>query len=372
MKTIIQLENVSKIYTGGFKAVDGINLGILEGEFVTLLGPSGCGKTTTLRMLAGFEEPTRGRISLDGQDITDSPPYRRPINTVFQDYALFPHLSVLDNVAYGLRTGKRKLGQALVAERVKSALGMVGLLGKADNRPGQLSGGQRQRVAMARALACQPRVLLLDEPLSALDVKLREKMQVELKQLHQQLGITFLMVTHDQKEALVMSDRIVVMHDGKIAQIGTPEDLYDRPASAYVADFIGASNLLHGKVSALGDGFAEVDLDGAVLRGRLADSARGLAVGDAAVISLRPERVQRVTGSENKESLSVFEARVMNRHFHGYDVRLDAKIGGRYQDLAIDLRRDSIAMVDSLPPMGEVARFAMTAADALVFAEDQQ
>lgn len=363
---MLQIEQLSKRF-GTQTVLRGIDLTLAAGEFVSLLGPSGCGKTTTLRMLAGFEEPSQGRIFLDGQDITDKPPYHRPVNTVFQDYALFPHLSVLDNVAYGLqvRRNRKKLGQAEITERVKNALNMVGLLHRAENYPGQLSGGQRQRVAMARALACQPRVLLLDEPLSALDVKLRETMQVELKQLHHKLGITFLMVTHDQREALVMSDRIIVMHDGKIAQIGTPEDLYDRPNSAYVADFIGASNLLRGKIAAVDGGFAEIDLTGITLRGRLAPANMGLSVGDAAVISIRPERIRK----PGQDGESIFSAHVTDRHFHGYDLRLEAAAGKLAQRFSIDVRRDSTSLIDNLPQIGETADFAITPADALIFAE---
>lgn len=364
MPPIIQLDAVSKVYPGGFTAVGGIDLSIDAGEFVTLLGPSGCGKTTTLRMIAGFEAPSRGRVFLDGNDITDAPPYRRPVNTVFQDYALFPHLTVFDNVAYGLRVRKRKLGQVEILERVKDALRMVGLLNRAEHRPGQLSGGQRQRVAMARALACQPKVLLLDEPLSALDVKLRETMQVELKQLHDKLGITFLMVTHDQREALVMSDRIIVMGEGKIAQAGSPEDLYDRPASAYVADFIGASNLLRGRLIRMLDGVAEIDLGGTSLRGRVSPHEQPLKPGDPAVISIRPERMRQASGTNP----AAFPLRVTDHHFHGFDLRIEGVVGSLMQRVSIDVRRDSLATSDTLPPIGTTAHFEIAPDDAIVFA----
>ena len=248
MTDIIEVLGVTKRYPGGVLAVDDVTLRVREGEFVTLLGPSGCGKTTTLRMIAGFETPDRGRIALAGSDVTDLPPYRRPVNTVFQDYALFPNLTVADNVGYGLDVAG--YGRADARRRVAEALELVDLGSKAKDRPHKLSGGQKQRVALARALVREPKVLLLDEPLSALDAKLRESMQVELKHLHDRLGLTFILVTHDQTEALVMSDRIVVMNEGRIEQEGSPSALYDRPSSPYVASFLGSSNLLPGRVVA--------------------------------------------------------------------------------------------------------------------------
>ena len=225
-------------------AVDGIDLEIGDGEFFSMLGPSGSGKTTTLRMIAGFERPTRGRILLHGQDVTNVPAFERDVNTVFQDYALFPHMTVEDNVAYGLMV--RKVPKAERAVRVRDVLAMVRLEGYERRRPGQLSGGQRQRVALARALVNRPRVLLLDEPLGALDLKLREEMQIELKAIQQEVGITFIYVTHDQQEALTMSDRLAVFNRGRIEQVGTPADVYERPATRFVAGFVGTSNLLTG------------------------------------------------------------------------------------------------------------------------------
>ena len=225
-------------------AVDGVDLEIRDGEFFSMLGPSGSGKTTTLRMIAGFELPTSGRVLLHGEDVTKRPPFERDVNTVFQDYALFPHMSIGDNVAYGLTV--RKVPKAERERRVGEALGMVRLTGYERRRPAQLSGGQRQRVALARALVNRPRVLLLDEPLGALDLKLREEMQLELKAIQQEVGITFVYVTHDQEEALTMSDRLAVFNLGRIEQLGTPADLYERPATAFVAGFVGTSNLLRG------------------------------------------------------------------------------------------------------------------------------
>jgi putative spermidine/putrescine transport system ATP-binding protein len=230
-------------------AVAGIDLDIADGEFFSMLGPSGSGKTTTLRMIAGFELPSEGRILLHGEDVTDRPPFERDVNTVFQDYALFPHMTVGDNVAYGLTI--RKVPRPERETRVADALRMVRLEGYEHRRPGQLSGGQRQRVALARALVNRPRVLLLDEPLGALDLKLREEMQIELKAIQQAVGITFIYVTHDQQEALTMSDRIAVFNRGRLEQVGSPADVYERPASAFVAGFVGTSNLLSGEAARL-------------------------------------------------------------------------------------------------------------------------
>jgi putative spermidine/putrescine transport system ATP-binding protein len=237
----IRLRGLEKRY-GGVAAVDGIDLDVLRGEFFTLLGPSGSGKTTTLRMIAGFERPDRGTIELGGTDVSDRPPFERDVNTVFQDYALFPHLSVADNVAYGLRV--RKVPRAERLRRTEEALEMVRLPSLGGRRPAQLSGGQRQRVALARAIVNRPQVLLLDEPLGALDLKLRQEMQVELKRIQQDVGITFVYVTHDQEEALTMSDRLAVFNHGRIEQVGAPAEVYERPGSEFIAGFVGVSNLL--------------------------------------------------------------------------------------------------------------------------------
>ena len=242
----VRLESVEKRF-GEVAAVDGVDLEVVDGEFFSMLGPSGSGKTTTLRMIAGFEQPTAGRILLHGVDVTSVPPFDRDVNTVFQDYALFPHMTVGDNVAYGLMV--RKVPKADRVARVTEALRMVRLEGYAGRKPSQLSGGQRQRVALARALVNRPRVLLLDEPLGALDLKLREEMQIELKAIQQQVGITFIYVTHDQEEALTMSDRLAVFNNGRIEQIGAPAEVYERPATRFVAGFVGTSNLLRGDVA---------------------------------------------------------------------------------------------------------------------------
>ena len=242
----IRLTGLTKSF-GSVNAVDGVDLDIVEGEFFSMLGPSGSGKTTVLRLIAGFDQPTSGTISLLGQDVTNRAPFDRDVNTVFQDYALFPHMSVLDNVAYGLRV--RGVAKRARQEQARAALDTVRLGGFADRKPSQLSGGQRQRVALARATVVHPKVLLLDEPLGALDLKLREQMQVELKELQRNLGITFIFVTHDQQEALTLSDRIAVFNEGKIEQLGTPSEIYERPASPFVADFVGTSNIFDDGIS---------------------------------------------------------------------------------------------------------------------------
>ena len=242
----IQFDKVSRHF-GEVKAVDQVDLEIHDGEFFSMLGPSGSGKTTCLRMIAGFDRPTSGNIFLYGQDVSDLPPYERDVNTVFQDYALFPHMNVGDNIAYGLMV--KKVEKSVRMMRVNEMLDLVKLVGYAGRKPSQLSGGQRQRVALARALINHPKVLLLDEPLGALDLKLRQQMQVELKAIQQRVGITFIFVTHDQEEALTMSDRIAVFNEGKIVQVGTPAEIYERPASPFVAGFVGTSNLISGEVA---------------------------------------------------------------------------------------------------------------------------
>ena len=246
--TIIELKGITKVFEDdGFKAVDDFNLKVKRGEFVTFLGPSGCGKTTTLRMIAGFDVPTEGDILLNGKSIIGLPPYERPINTVFQRYALFPHMNVYDNIAFGLR--QKKIPANEITRKVGRVLELVDLEGFERRRIQTLSGGQQQRIAIARALVNEPEILLLDEPLGALDLKMRKEMQLELKNMHDKLGITFIYVTHDQEEALTMSDKIVVMSEGRTQQIGTPEDIYNEPANAFVADFIGESNIFNGMMT---------------------------------------------------------------------------------------------------------------------------
>ncbi len=297
MTAAVLFENVSRHF-GAVRAVDAVDLAVAEGEFFAMLGPSGSGKTTCLRLMAGFEQPTGGHIEIFGETAEGVPPYRRNVNTVFQDYALFPHLSILDNVAYGLMV--KGVAREERRKAAEDALAMVKLPGYGTRRPGQLSGGQRQRVALARALVNKPKVLLLDEPLGALDLKLREQMQEDLKTLQKSLGITFVFVTHDQGEALSMADRIAVFNEGRIQQLGTPEDVYKRPKTRFVADFVGSSNILQPEfVTQLGAG-------------------RQLA-------SLRPEAIELTGKKDGQLSLSGI---VLSRSFLGASNRITVDVSG--------------------------------------------
>ena len=282
----VRLERVSKHF-GDLVAVRDLELDIGRGEFFTLLGPSGCGKTTTLRMVAGFEQPTAGRILIESEDVAGLPSYRRPTNTVFQSYALFPHLSVGDNVAFGLR--RKKVPKDEVKRRVQAELERVGLAAEINRKPNQLSGGQQQRVALARALVNLPKVLLLDEPLGALDLKLRKGLQVELKRIQRDVGITFVYVTHDQEEALTMSDRIAVMSNGVVEQVDKPESVYERPRTTFVAGFIGVSNLMPGTVTASGGGRGTIKLDTGL---EVETSVDGIQTGERCHAVVRPEKLR--------------------------------------------------------------------------------
>jgi spermidine/putrescine transport system ATP-binding protein len=280
----VQLVDLVKRF-GDFTAVDGINLKVAPGEFFSLLGPSGCGKTTTLRMIAGFERPTEGQVVLDGTDVANVPPHKRHVNTVFQNYALFPHLNVEKNVAFGLRYKETSKGES--GKMVGRALELVRLTGYEKRRPNQLSGGQQQRVALARALILNPAVLLLDEPLGALDAKLRKALQIELKAIQEEVGITFVYVTHDQEEALTMSDRLAVMSNGQIEQVGQPKEVYEEPATAYVADFLGVSNLMDATAYGPAEGGCRVRFgDFELIAGQGEPDAHGVVR-----LSIRPERV---------------------------------------------------------------------------------
>jgi spermidine/putrescine transport system ATP-binding protein len=283
----VRLDRVTKEF-GETIAVDDLSLDIAEGEFFSLLGPSGCGKTTTLRMIGGFEEPTRGTIYLKGRDVTDLPPYKRDVNTVFQSYALFPHLNVYENIAFGLR--RRKVPKHEIDARVKEAMRLVDLEGFEKRRPSQMSGGQQQRVALARALVNRPKVLLLDEPLGALDLKLRKQMQLELKRIQSEVGITFIYVTHDQEEAMTMSNRLAVMRQGRIEQVGPPEEVYENPQTEFVASFLGASNMLEGELKESANGVSTVLTTGGHVVHLPAERAP-FRIGTRVKVGVRPEKI---------------------------------------------------------------------------------
>ncbi|SEM44749.1 putrescine transport system ATP-binding protein [Pseudomonas sp. ok272] len=311
---VLILDKVSKSYGNGL-AVDEVSLNIRENEFFALLGPSGCGKTTLLRMLAGFETPSSGCIYLDGQDISPLPANKRPLNLMFQSYALFPNMTVRKNIAYGLEM--ERLPETEIRQRVNEVLATAQLSELAERKPDQLSGGQRQRVALARALVKRPRVLLLDEPLGALDKKLREKMQLELKRLQHESGITFIIVTHDQEEALVMSDRMAVLDGGKVCQCGSPTELYENPNSRFVANFIGVSNLLEGVRA----GEQQVTVNG---HGLKVQTLPGAPRGEAVAVVVRPERLQ-VLGEQGGECDNQVEGQVVEAAYHGLDTNLHVK-----------------------------------------------
>jgi spermidine/putrescine ABC transporter ATP-binding subunit len=314
-RTVVELVGCTRDY-GGVHAVDGLDLAVHEGELLSLLGPSGCGKTTTLNLIAGFVPPTAGRVRIDGQDVTDQPAHQRKLGVVFQSYALFPHLSVWENVAFGLR--ERRTPRPEIERRVRAALALVRLDARAEARPAHLSGGMQQRVALARALVYEPRVLLLDEPLAALDKKLREEMRSELREIQRSVGITTIFVTHDQAEALGLSDRIAVMLGGRIEQLGTPREIYERPATRFVAEFIGASSVLRGRVTAA---------DQVTLAGGEEVRVRGvpeLRAGEAVELAIRPERVRLAAGAGE----NVVDGRVAAVVYQGVQTDLTVEIGG--------------------------------------------
>ena len=312
----VDLRDVTKRF-GDLVAVDDLTLALHRGEFFTLLGPSGCGKTTTLRMIAGFERPTSGQIRIEGEDVAALPSYRRPTNTVFQSYALFPHLDVESNVAFGLR--RKRVAKAEVAERVAAELRRVGLAEHARRRPAQLSGGMQQRVALARALVNLPKVLLLDEPLGALDLKLRKGLQVELKRIQREVGITFVYVTHDQEEALTMSDRIAIMDRGRVEQVGEPEEVYERPATTFVAGFIGVSNLMPATV--VGSGRVRLELGP-----ELPVATDGLGPGERGWVVVRPEKLR--VDDAVRDGRPRIEGVVQSSLYLGTSTQLVVDVGG--------------------------------------------
>ncbi|MGM3307877.1 ABC transporter ATP-binding protein [Anabaena sp. WFMT] len=312
----VELRNVFKFFNQE-PAVHGVDLDVRQGEFFSILGPSGCGKTTTLRLIAGFERVDAGKLLIQGQSMTNVPPYRRPVNTVFQSYALFHHLNVWDNIAFGLRL--KKISKSELESRVTEALKLVKMESLRSRLPSQLSGGQQQRVALARALVNRPAVLLLDEPLGALDLKLRKEMQVELCNLHKDLGLTFVMVTHDQEEALCLSDRIAVMNQGKIEQIGTPSEIYERPQTAFVADFIGDTNLFSGEITHVDSEYVKIltKTGLSIVARRTDDTPTELL--QAVVLSVRPEKIQISLYQPNLPT-NCFEGRLVNIMYLGTHV----------------------------------------------------
>ena len=313
----VSLRGVTKAF-GTFTAVDDIDLDIADGEFFTMLGPSGCGKTTTLRMIAGFEQPTEGKVLIDGKDVAGEPPYKRPTNTVFQNYALFPHMTLEENVAFGLK--RKKVPKAEIDRRVSEELERVGLAREAKRKPAQLSGGQQQRVALARALVNLPKVLLLDEPLGALDLKLRKGLQVELKRIQEEVGITFVYVTHDQEEALTMSDRIAVMNQGRIEQCADPEQVYEKPATTFVAGFIGVSNLLPAEIVSHHD----VKIEGGPTVST--PDAERFSTGDDLFAVVRPEKLDVSRPGEGPSDRPGIEGIVESSLFLGTATQLGVKV----------------------------------------------
>ncbi len=347
----VEFRAVTKRF-GSLTAVNAVSLKVRKGEFLSLLGPSGCGKTTSLRMIAGFEQPDEGEIVIGGRDAVGVPPYRRDVNTVFQQYALFPHMSVLDNVAYGLK--QRGAGRPERYAKARSALELVQMTGRERHRPSMLSGGQQQRVALARALVMSPRVLLLDEPLGALDLKLRKEMQIELKRIQEQVGITFIYVTHDQGEALSMSDRVAVMSNGVIEQLDEPRAIYDRPLTPFVADFIGDMNFLSGEVAEAADGgFAVSVTPGVVVRGRGA-AARGTRVR----VGIRPERIVATsstgagTGAGTANSAT---AEVVAKMYLGDQIQIVAKLPGVADIVVREQRAVADPALDAVHPGDQIA-----------------
>ena len=338
----IEFRAVTKRF-GALTAVDGVSLQVRKGEFLSLLGPSGCGKTTSLRLIAGFEQPDEGELLIGGVDAVGTPPYRRDVNTVFQQYALFPHMTILDNVAYGLK--QRHVSKAERYAEARQALELVQLTGREKQRPSTLSGGQQQRVALARALVNRPRVLLLDEPLGALDLKLRKEMQIELTRIQQQVGVTFIYVTHDQGEALSMSDRIAVMSQGVIQQLDAPNEIYDRPLTPFVADFIGEMNFLQGHVTQASDGEFELDAGaGVVVRGH--GSATN---GQPAQVGIRPARL-RIAPVQPDEQINTARGVAVTKMYLGDEVQVVAELESGIRMLIREQRAGTDALHDAIRP----------------------
>jgi spermidine/putrescine transport system ATP-binding protein len=363
----VQLVDVTKEFKEvetkeGFAAVDRVNLEIGAGEFFTILGPSGCGKSTTLRLIAGFETPTQGRVLINGADCSTLPPYKRPVHTVFQNYALFPHMTVNQNVGYSLTV--KRVSKNEREHEVQEALAMVQLGKYGKRKPNQLSGGQQQRVALARALVNNPSVLLLDEPLGALDLKLRKEMQWELKQLQKRLGITFVYVTHDQDEALTMSDRIAVMSEGKVIQVGAPEEIYDRPNSYFVADFIGETNFIKAKVVRVEGNEASVIAAGEMVLARVTENTSGVA-GDK-ILAVRPEKLSILSAQQKLKAGYSFEGKVLGRSFAGADVRYEIVLASGEKISVLSRANGYQGSAAALYSEGDQVRVSFNAGDAFL------
>ena len=362
-KAIIELQQITKQYPspegGMVDAVYPADLTIYAGEFFTLLGSSGCGKSTTLRMMAGFETPTSGNILINGASMVNVPPYRRPVNMVFQDYALFPHLTVAKNVEFGLEM--KKIRKSERNDRVQAALEMVQLDGLGKRRPNQLSGGQRQRVALARALVNEPSVLLLDEPLGALDLKLRRTMQTELKQLQQQVGITFVYVTHDQEEALVMSDRIAVMDNGRFLQVGTPQEIYEQPDTRFVADFIGETNFISGTLNTHQNNVADVQVGTQAIGVKYL--ANGIYPGDPVTLAIRPEKLRLVNSGDQGNKLQL-NGTIAQAVYLGTDTRFVVRIETG-DDLVVRAQNDN-SLLPFNAAIGDPVKVQFAAGDARI------
>lgn len=329
----VQLKNLVKEFPSkrgeeAVRAVNDVNLNIYDGEFFALLGPSGCGKTTTLRLIAGFEQPTSGDIIIDGEQVAGVPAFHRPVNTVFQDYALFPHMTVLQNVAFGLKMSGVNGKEA--HSRAQEALELVQLPHIAKRRPRELSGGQQQRVALARALVNKPSVLLLDEPLGALDLKLRRQMQIELKAMQAELGITFIFVTHDQEEAMTMANRIAVMQGGKVLQVGRPEEIYETPQTRFVADFIGETNFLEGKLASHENGFGKVNVTDDIVIKAATNDKQAVHDGQQVTVAIRPERISVYpidAQPPQDDDLAIVRGQVIHSNYIGTDTRYVVRVG---------------------------------------------
>ena len=334
----LKLTNLTKSY-GEFKAVDDLSLVIPEGSFFALLGPSGCGKTTTLRMIAGLEEPTSGKISIGATDITDKRPYQRPVNTVFQNYALFPHLTIFENIAFGLR----RRGIKDVKEQVEKVLNLVELPHLADRKPTQLSGGQQQRIAVARAIVNRPALLLLDEPLGALDLKLRRQMQIELKWIQTEVGLTFVHVTHDQEEAMTMADTIAVMNEGRIEQMGSPAELYDNPKTAFVANFLGQSNLIEGSIVDSDGDYHVVDLHGQKAK---VLKSRTHSKNNSVLYAIRPEKLRIDLDNQSRPGNRFTGGRIVDVSYIGVSTQYQVEMPWKQEIMVFEQNDDGVPPLD--------------------------